>query len=345
MPMPTLTPAEADAISRFEQGVERPQLEAWYLKASLGTGRSLQLRIGLTQRTIGKRDARAEGWAAGSGLGEEGRDHLALRTHHPMSDVRIESEILYVRVADVELTHGHTRGELEDPVTGDRIRWKLEFTRQPQGFRHLPSPWMYRSSLIPAKACSPQVDARFKGRIEIGEDTWEVHDAPGLLAHHWGNDLADGWVWAHCNLWHETDGVVFEGATTRPRLGPLPMPTLTTLHVRIPGERFDVNGLVEMMRTHSRANGLSWRVSGVHGDRRVEATFQATSDRFVGVDQVAPDGRVIHVATSTVADGAITVSGKHGRGWTHIVNAVADQSAALQIGTRGEPHGVPIVLR
>lgn len=345
MPMPTLTPAEADAISRFERGVERPQMEAWYLKVSLGGGRALQLRIGFTQRTIGKREARAEVWAAVTGLSSDGGDHIALRNHHAMSDVRVEQEILYVRVGEVELTHGHCRGELQDPDGSARIRWNLEFSKQPEGFRHLTSAWMYRSSWVPSKACSPQVDARFKGRIEVGAETLEVLDAPGLLTHHWGSDLADGWVWAHCNHWHEQEGIVFEGANTKTRFGPFALPSMTTFHVRIPGERFSVNGLMELVRTESRTNGLSWRVCGVHGDRRVEVSFQASSDRFVGVDQVAPDGRVIHVVTSAVADGAITVSGKHGRGWTPIFNAVSDQSAFLQFGTRGETHGVPVILR
>jgi hypothetical protein len=345
MPMPTLTPAEADAISRFERGVERPQIEAWYLKVSLGGGRALQLRIGLLQRMIGKREARAEVWAAATGLGDDAQEHTVLRTRHPMSDVRIEPEILYVRVGEVELTHGQTRGEIQDPEGPDVIRWKLEFTRQPEGFRHLPHPWMYRSALVPAKACSPQVDARFKGTIEVGGRSVEVSDAPGLLTHHWGSDLSDGWVWAHCNRWHGSEEIVFEGASTRPRLGALPIPTVTTLHLRLPGERMSMNGLVQMVRAKTRTNGLSWRVSGSRGDRRVEATFQATADRFVGVDHQAPDGRVLHVVTSAVADGAITISGKHGRGWTQLMTAVADQTACLQLGTRGDTFGVPITLR
>ncbi len=343
--MPTLTPAEADAISRFERGAERPQTEAWYLKVSLGGGRALQLRIGFTQRTIGKRDARAEVWAAFTRGLSEGGGHIALRAHHAMSDVRVEQEILYVRVGEVELTHGHCRGELQDPDGPGRIRWNLEFTKQPEGFRHLTSRWMYRSSWVPSKACSPQVDARFKGRIEVEDETLQVEDAPGLLAHHWGSDLADSWVWAHCNHWHEQEGIVFEGANTRTRFGPLSLPSMTTLHIRVPGERFNINGLWELVRTDSRVNGLSWRVCGVHGDRRVEASFQASPERFIGVDQVAPDGKVIHVVTSAVADGAITISGKHGRGWTPIFSAVSDQSAFLQFGTRGDTHGVPVILR
>jgi hypothetical protein len=120
---------------------------------------------------------------------------------------------------------------------------------------------------------------------------------------------------------------------------------MTSFHVRIPGERFTVNGLLQLVRTQSRVNGLSWRVCGVHRDRRVEVSFQASPERFIGVDQVAPDGRVIHVMTSAVADAAITVSGRQGRGWTPIFNAVSDQSAFLQFGTRGDTHGVPIILR
>ena len=108
---------------------------------------------------------------------------------------------------------------------------------------------------------------------------------------------------------------------------------MTTLHIRVPGERFNINGLWELVRTDSRVNGLSWRVCGVHGDRRVEASFQASPERFIGVDQVAPDGKVIHVVTSAVADGAITISGKHGRGWTPIFSAVS-KVQTLHSGTR-----------
>jgi len=116
MPMPSLTPAEADAISRFELGGRRPQLEAWYVKVALGGGRAIQLRIGLIQRVIGKKEARAEVWVAVTGLSGDPGQHLALRTHHAMGEVRIEREIhrldpspaiaLLAPLGDISLTGG-----------------------------------------------------------------------------------------------------------------------------------------------------------------------------------------------------------------------------------------------
>lgn len=348
MPPQTLTPAEHDALVRFRQDDERAQLEGYFLTLSLPGGRSLQVRIGFLRRVIGRRDAIAEVWAVASNLSPaDGSDmpHVALKQTWPMGEVRAEEEILYVRMGPVELTHGRTRGELGGGRGEGHIAWDLKFTRQPEGFRHLPAAWMYRTGLLAAKVTSPQVDARFSGSVTVNGRTTAVEGAPGMLGHHWGKSLSDGWTWAHCNRWHEGDQIVFEGATARVPIGPMTSPPLTVMHVRLPGERLTLNGLLHLVRTRSRRRGLQWRVTGQRGDRRIEATFQAPPDYFVGIDQLSPDGRLTHVLSTGVADGAMVVSGKTARAWIPIVSVVADRSASLQFGTRGDTHGVPISLR
>ena len=77
LPMPKLTPAEADAIGRFERGAERPQTEAWYIRFRRRRP-SVAAADRLYPAPIGKREARAEVWAAVSRGLAEGAEHVAL---------------------------------------------------------------------------------------------------------------------------------------------------------------------------------------------------------------------------------------------------------------------------
>ena len=117
------------------------------------------------------------------------------------------------------------------------------------------------------------------------------------------------------------------------------------LHVRLPGERIDLNGYRDLVRTRSAPDGLSWSFEGTRGDRRVRGCFRGPAERFVGVDYHDPDGRVAHCLNSKIADGELTVEARRRGRWEPLARAVADRSAALEIGSRGGTFGVPIRIR
>ncbi|MGM0575315.1 MAG: hypothetical protein ACQEXJ_06255 [Myxococcota bacterium] len=341
----TLTPSERDALVRFRPDDDAGQVESLFLKLNLPEGRALWLKITFLKRTFGRREALAEAWAIAFGMGEGG-GHVALKSTWPASEASWEEDCLFVRVGDVQLSQGRAVGALDDEETGERISWDLTFTTEHEGFRHLPADWMYEGPIPKTKPNSPQIDARFDGTLTVGDRTTKVEGAPGMFGHNWGSQQAESWTWVHCNRWEGVEGVVFEGVTSRVKMGPVTAPLATVLHVRIPGERITINGFLDLWTTKSEPEGLGWRFSGRKGDRKVEGWFHAPPERFVGVDYHDPDGRIAHCLNTKIADGELAVYGRGDKGWSPLLTAVCDRSAALEVGLRGsDTLGVPIRIR
>lgn len=342
-----LTPAEEDALVRFDASGHGPHVESLFVKLNLSDARALWLKVTFLRRTVGRKDAVIEAWAMAFNLGKPGQGdpHAALKQTWAASEAEVAPGCLYVRVGDVELSQGHAAGTLTDDATGETITWDLDYTTEHQGFHHLPYPWMYEGRVPKSKANSPQIDSRFSGSVTVNGVTTKVDDAPGMLGHNWGSQHAEDWTWVHCNRWTGLEGVVFEGVTSRVKMGPIVTPRLTVLHLRIPGERITMNGLRQLVGTKSRPEGLRWAFSGRSGDRRLEGWFSAPVERFIGVDYHDPDGRTVHCMNTKIADGEIALYGRGGRGWEQILSATCDRSAALEVGDREDTLGVPISIR
>ena len=346
----SLTPAERDALVRFSADSARGHVESLFLKLNLAEGRALWLKLTFLTRTIGKRDQVIEGWAIAFNLGghaEEGAltETVALKETWPASEAELARDCLYIRVGDIEMHHGRTRGELRDGKTGDHIQWDLSYTCEHSGFRHLPYGWMYGGPIPKTKAATPQMHALFNGVVTVNGHGTSVHEAPGMLGHNWGSQHAERWAWAHCNQWTETDEVAFEGVSSKVKLGPWTTPQLTALMVRMPGERLVINSLWALIRNESALDGLSWTFSGQRGDRRIQGWFSAPPDRFVGVDYHDPNGRVVHCLNSKIAQGAVTISARSGQSWQPLYTLSTHDSAALEFGLRGQTLGIPIRIR
>ncbi len=339
-----LTPAEQDALVRWRPGDTHGHVESLFVKLNLPEGRAVWLKLTLLRRVGARPDTVIEAWAIAFGLGPDG-EHVALKSSWPVSEAHIERDCLYAKVGGVEWAQGRTAGALEDERTGQRVAWDLSYTTEHEGFRHLPAAWMYEGSVPKTKATSPQIDSRFEGWVEVAGRRVPVSGAPGMLGHNWGRQQAEFWTWAHCNAWEGCDGVVVEAVTSKVKFGPITSPLLTVVHARIPGERLDFNGFAQLVGTRSRPEGLSWSLRATAGDRRLEATFTAPPERFVGVNYHDPDGRIAHCLNTKIADGQVTILAKGGRGWEKILGAVSDRTSALEIGTRGDTFGVPIRIR
>ncbi len=343
---PMLTPAERDALVRFDPNAGDGHVESLFLKLNIpDEPRALWLKITFLQRTYAARDAVVEAWAMAFDLGPEDGEHVAIKRTWAASEAKVEPDCLYVGVGGVELKMGRAVGSLKDEERGHEIAWDLTFTTEHEGFRHMPFMWMYERPVPKSKANSPAVDSRFSGTVTVDGRTTKLADVPGMFGHNWGSEHAQFWTWAHCNQWQGVEGVVFEGVTSKVKFGPVTSPMLTILHARIPGERITINGVRQLVSTKSDVDGLSWSFCGTRGDRRIEGRFHAPADRFVGVDYHDPSGRIAHCLNSKIADGELIVSARAKGGWHPLLSAVTDRSAALEIGTREDTRGVPIRIR
>lgn len=347
--------AERDAMPLFRPGSRTGCVENLFLKLNPEPGRALWLRIAFLRRGDRPQEARAEAWAIAFGLADdEGSRHVPVREQRPSSEARIALGAFEVQVANVELGWGHTRGELTDPDSGDRVAWELRFDPEGETFHHLPYEWMYRTPVPKTKATTPVMDTRFEGTVDVNGRETRIREAPGMLGHNWGSQNAEAWTWVHCNAWSGGERLAFEGITSRVGLGPVTSPWVTALHVRWGDERIDLKHPRHLLGTDSHPEGLSWRFEGYVGagagpsgteraERRVVGHLEAPPDRFVGANYHEPDGRVAHCLNSKIADGEIRIERWAGGAWETEIAVRADRSAALEVGTREqETHGVPI---
>ncbi len=354
MHSPVATPAERDAIIRFQGDGDGPHVESTFLKANLPGGRALWLKLTFLRQTFGRRADLVEAWAiafdlGGGAAGEGPPSIVAVKQTWPAREARTEGGAFFVETPGVRWSWGATQGAVEDATSGARVSWDLTFPTRPEGLRHMPAQWMYEGRLPKTKATSPVVDTRVTGTVTVDGVPTEFHEAPGMLGHNWGTQQAETWAWAHGNAWVDDQGdplpgVVFEGVSSKVKFGPLTSPLLTIVHVRLPGERITLNGWLDLVRTRSRFDGLQWEVRGQRGDRRVTARFHAPTERFAGVNYHDPDGRVAHCLNTKIADGTLLVEGRDGGRWRPLVQAHSDRSAALEIGDRESTRGVPLVI-
>ena len=162
----------------------------------------------------------------------------------------------------------------------------------------------------------------------------------------WGTKHADAWVWVHANVLHGGGtGAWFEAVSSRVKLGPFTTPQLTIVALNDGADDpLLINGPVAMARAESHMDGLRWRFRSGDGSRSVEGVFHAPAERFVGVDYHDPDGTVTHCLNSKIADGELRVLHRDRGIWRLRRTLEATASAALEIGTKGDPMGVRLHL-
>ena len=110
-----------------------------------------------------------------------------------------------------------------------------------------------------------------------------------------------------------------------------------------------MNGLAEMALSRgdlswpseSGAADVVWRFRGSHGDRGLEGHVGALPTAFVGLDYPNPDGSHATCLNSKIASLEVRVLSKRGV-WRLDRTLTARGLAALEIGLRGDTHGIAI---
>ena len=258
------------------------------------------------------------------------------------ADASVATDRLRCAYGENVLEHGHSHGAIGAET---RIEWSIDWGTPEAGFRHFPQERMYDGPFPRAKALSPVLTTAFDGTVRVGKRTLRLAGHRGMQGHNWGEKHADSWVWAHCNLFSDHPGMVFEAVSSRISVGPLSSPRMTILHADDgTNDPITVNGWMGMMRTTSDLDGLHWRFRGQSGNRGLEGVFHAAPERFVGVNYYDPDGRITHCLNSKVAEGELRILHRD-RGIWRLHRAMrADASAALEIGVKEHTHGVQIHL-
>ena len=333
--------SEQDSILRWTPGSARGHVESTFLKLNLtGRRQALWLKFTVVEPAHGHGEATVAVWAVFFDRANPERTR-ALKTVLPATAATWQADRFLIRFGESEIARGRSHGKVADAAGA--ISWDLTWTVEELGFRHFPSDRMYELPFPRSKATSPTIDARFRGTVTVDGEEIAVDEAPGMHGHNWGERHAEEWVWAHCNAFGQ-DGVVFEGLSARVAMGPLSTPLLTILHVRTPVEVVTFNRLRDIIGSTSRHHGLYWSFEATNGPWRLQGVIHGRPENFVGVDYHDPDGTVHHCLNSKVASAEVRLLRKRGAIYVPYADWATEETCALEVGTRGNTHGVPIVL-
>ncbi len=346
----TLLPSETDNLVRWTGKTSNVgHVESFFLKWNLTAEtetrgdlphRAFWLKFTIFQPAENRGPVLGEVWAIGFDPASE--EHIAIKESFGQEQWLVEKDIFYLRFGNSELRHGASNGSISDGKHS--IRWNIHWTTRTHGVRHLPFQWMYKKPFPKNKLTTPQPDGKFGGYIEIDGQRLDFDHAPGMQGHNWGTSHAPVWVWTHSNILEGNGRAVFEGVSSRVKIGPLRSGWVTIVYLEYDGEPILLNSPTQLIRNRSVLDGLSWSFEVGNKEHRIVGHFEGQPDWFVGVNYHNPDGSLVHCLNTKMASGQIEYYRKGDSGLQLVDTLVTTRGAALEIGTRDNPAGVPIQI-
>lgn len=331
----TLAPSERDNLTVWRPG-KAGFYEVYYLKLN-DPAQAFALWVRYTILAPVSRPPVAELWAIAFD-GAHGA-HAAAKATFPASELRIAEDRFDLRIGEAHLHQSGLTGAIAGGAGGDGpISWELAFAPSSEGLRHFPHASMYRMGVPKTKVLSPNVDVRFSGRVSVNGAVRTLQEVPGMQAHLYGTKHAEGWVWAHANVWEGGQRAWLEGVSARIKLGPFPLPALPLFAFEWRGKRHLFNSLGQLRRNVSVEREPTWTFSCEGDELRLEGEATAPHDRFVGVRYEDPDGSIRFCRNTKIATLVLKVLERDGGGgWRESERLTCRDAAALEF-VNGAEH-------
>ena len=317
---------------RYDPAKSVDHVESYFMKLNDPSGRRA-LWLKATILAGQGRAPVAEAWSIA--FDRQGR-HVGVKQVVPHSEARFSREHLDVRVADLEIGAGSTRGRI---VQGDRnIEWDLSFDTSGPPLVPYPVPKMYEGPFPSQKMVTPHPDTRFSGKYSVNGQDVAVGGWRGMQGHNWGKRHTELYAWGHVNQWENADDLVLEGATARIKLGPILAPPMTLLCVWHGDHHYVFNDVRQLLRNRGSLTTRSWRFEAKTAEAHVHGELAADTNEMVGLHYENPNGEMTYCLNSKIAWGLLVLEPKKGPR----VHA-RTSAAALEIGTKSAGHGVTMV--
>jgi hypothetical protein len=241
-------------------------------------------------------------------------------------------------MGDAEVRQDGMRGEIAGE--GHAAEWELRWSPDLRLHRHLPD-LAYRGDWAPTQVLSPNLNVAARGQITVDGRRYDLEGVPLGQTHLWGRKHAYSWAWSHCNAFTGDRGVALETLTTRIRRGPVVLPKLTMLTLRLEGSQPDV---IEFRDFHTLPLARSEYGTGRYYLRavgpiyKVEAELTCRPEDMVQAEYVDPDGEPAFCHNTECADATVKVWKRGVLGWRELRTLHADRTAHYEWGARaGDP--------
>jgi hypothetical protein len=242
----------------------------------------------------------------------------------------------YIRVDGASFAPGRAEGEIATEAL--EASWDLRFEDSGEAFRHLPYDFLYRAPLPRTKFLSPYPDARWSGRLTVGEREIELDRWPGMVGHNWGAEHADRWVWIHGAGFDGGAEGWFDMAVGRIKIGPLTTPWVGNGMLSLDGERHRLGGFDRIRST--RISESPARCDFELAGKEIKVRGRVTAERkdlvaWVYADPVGPEHQTLNCS---ISDLELTVE-QEGHSPRQLTVTGA---AAYEFGSRDTDHGVAV---
>lgn len=331
----SLSPAERDNLLRWD-GRQAGFYEVYYLKVNDPASQvGFWLRYTLTAPRSG--EPRAEIW--GVRFDPSAPHPVGFKdTHAPWRPGASGGRFRFA-VGENVLTHDSAIGFAGPSETG--MHWSLTWEPNERSVRYYGYDWLYRIGWPKTKVLTPNTAIRMTGTIVVGDDRYELRQAPAQQGHIWGVRHAERWVWGHCCAFAEDPEAVWEGLTASPDGGR----DLSTFYFRLDGREFTFNKALDFLLTESHYTVDGWTFRMQKDGYRFTGQVSAPKERLIGVTYRSCDDSLRICNNTMVADCTITVERcTDGRTWVPYRTLTSLGMAAMETVAR-EPHPlVPVRL-
>jgi hypothetical protein len=242
----------------------------------------------------------------------------------------------WIRVGDAEIGPGRAEGSVDTEALS--AAWSLTFSGAAAPCYYLPADWLYSAPVPKTKFVAPVPDARFEGRLTIGDDSYELAGWPGMIGHNWGSEHAERWVWLEGTGFADSPDTYFDAGAARVKLGSRVSPWIPSGMLMLEGEEHRLGGLgsIRSARIEEAPGVCSFFLSGK--DIVVHGRVSAPEKDFVGWVYADPKGPEHHTVNCSVADLELTVE-RPGRPPRELN---LPGGGAYELGMRETDHGIPI---
>ena len=245
----------------------------------------------------------------------------------------------YITVDGATFAPGAAQGAISTAAL--TASWDLTFEDANDPFHHLPYGFLYGAPLPKTKFLSPYPDARYSGRVTVGEREIELEYWPGMVGHNWGAEHAERWVWIQASGL-EGGGASqpswFDMAVGRIKVGPWTTPWVGNGMLLLDGERHRLGGFdrVRSTRIAERPTSCDFGLTGK--GISVRGRVGAEQRNFVGWVYADPVGPEHNTLNCSISDLELTVE-LDGKPPRHLAVTGA---AAYEFGTRDLDHGIEV---
>ncbi len=242
----------------------------------------------------------------------------------------------WIRVDGVEIGPGRARGAVDTDAV--KASWELTFAGDAEPCKYLPSDRLYETRLPKTKFVAPFPNARFDGRLEVGGETIDISDWPGMIGHNWGSEHAERWVWLEGTGFSGSPDTYFDAGAARIKLGPWTTPWIPSGMLMLDGDAHRLGGFGQIRGATIDASPGECSFVLPGKDIVVRGRVSAPKKDFVGWVYADPKGPEHNTINCSVSDLELTVE----RPAVPPVQLSLPAGAAYEFGMRETDHGIPI---